>query len=78
MEYSDTSDEMGDPATDEESEEDESAPTRTYGPERFAGLDQSLFDLDDGDEDDVERQGQEEYSAEEDEDDDEDDSDMYL
>ncbi len=69
---------MSDPATDEETEEDESPPARTYGPERFAGLDQSFFDLDDGDEDDVEQQEQGESRAEEDEIEEEDDSDMYL
>ncbi len=75
----DNSDEMDDVATDEEFNGEDSQPTQTCGAERFAGLDQSLFDLDDGDEDDEEHQTLEEDSEGDEEDSDgDDDSDMYL
>lgn len=75
----DMSDDIDDPATDEELPGQHSNPTRTYGAERFAGLAQSLFDLDDGDEDDEDYQAQEEHSVEGDEDaEGDDDIDMYM
>ena len=75
----DMSDEIDDPATDEDLTGQDSKPARTCGAERFAGLAQSLFDLDDGDEDDEDYQAQEEHSVEGDEDaEGDDDIDMYM
>lgn len=74
----DMSDEIDDPATDEDLTGQDSKPARTCGAERFAGLAQSLFDLDDGDEDDEEYQAQEEdFEGDEDAEGD-DDTDMYM
>ena len=65
-------------ATDEEPTGQYTTPARTYGAEHFAGLAQSLFDLDDGDEDDEEYQAQEEdFEGDEDAEGD-DDTDMYM
>ncbi len=75
----DNSDEMDDVATDEDITGEDSQPTQACGAERFAGLDQSLFDLDDGDEDDEEYRALEDDSEGDEEDaDGDDDSDMYL
>ncbi len=75
----DNSEEMDEVATDEDITGEDSQPTQACGAERFAGLDQSLFDLDDGDEDDEEYRALEEDSEDDDEDaDGDDDSDMYM
>lgn len=74
----DMSDDFDDLTTDEVPTGQDTDPATTYGAQHFAGLDQSLFDLDDGDEDDVDCDEEEESASGDEDDEGDDDSDMYL